>query len=184
MGFTQTGRKNQADLSNLLSGPGCWWGLSSSWLLYLYATTNKYIASISLVEEQTFGSRSPGWSNQSGLNFPAQRLEVQLLQEGTFSPGSWFKPGLKVTLQSRFELPAVTKPLIPVGGSNRDQNTIGSPGLYHKQGLHVPGYILFPSSFPNPSHFKLCVFSHLLCSCSSSAAISRLHSIPPSILRF
>jgi hypothetical protein len=41
-------------------------------------------------------------------------------QEGTFIPGLWFKPGLKVTFQSRLELPAMTKPLILFGGSNRD----------------------------------------------------------------
>ena len=40
---------------------------------------------------------SPGWSNQPGLKSPAQRLEAQLLQEG-----------------SRRE------PLVSVRGSNRD----------------------------------------------------------------
>ena len=41
-------------------------------------------------------------------------------QERTFGPGWWLKPGLKVTLQSRLELLAVTKLLIPVDGSNQD----------------------------------------------------------------
>ena len=104
-------------------------------------------------------------------------------QEGTFSPGSWFKPGLKVTLQSWLELPAMTKPLIPVGGSNQDYKVTYNPSLNHKPGLQVLGYVLSPSS-SRPSHFNLSACSLFLLVEGVYVYGIGEDFIPPSILWF
>ena len=127
---------------------------------------------------------SPGLKHEPALKVPSCKSCAFSRQTGDFSPGWQLKPGLKVTLQSQLELPAMTKPLIPIGGSNQDQNSTCSPGLHHKPGLHVPCYILSPSSSPSPSHFKLsacCLF--LLVEGVHACGIGE-DLIPPSILRF
>ena len=52
---------------------------------------------------------SSGWNHQPGLESPVQRIVQQAFAVGTFSPGLWFKPGLKVAFQSRLEPPIGTK---------------------------------------------------------------------------
>ena len=54
---------------------------------------------------------SPGWNHQPGLESSAQQIVQQTFPAGVFSPGLWFKPGLKVAFQSRLEPLTGTKGL-------------------------------------------------------------------------
>jgi hypothetical protein len=111
---------------------------------------------------------SPGWNHQLGLESPAQWIGQQTFAAGTFSPSLWFKPGLKITFQSRLEPPTGTKGLAnflfrvlaPTG-------TIGwsfSPGTLHQPGLKVPTYIYPISLSPSPRHTgQILIFAY----CSS-----------------
>jgi hypothetical protein len=81
----------------------------------------------------------------------------------------------------------MTKPLIPIGGSNQDYKLTYNLSLNHKPRLQVLGYILSPSSSsPSPSQpFQALCFP--LCSWSLNefklAGLATTFA-PPSILCF